>query len=335
MSYIKVMVYKDFKTGQNDVDRRIDKVLRIFLKDISLSNLYKLLRKGLIKVNHKKVTEQYRVKKDDIICIADFLLEEEELKAKKLQKKNNHEASTCSFYSFPQIVYKNEHLLVINKPYDVSVHGSADSLDKRFACYYQENFQNTDKSLSFKPGPLHRLDKKTTGLLCFSLSLKGAQWFTKNIQAHTIQKKYYAIILGKLTQKQTWNDLILNEGQKKNNFYKVEAVAKASKPNALTIITPLKHGIYKNQAVTLAELEIKTGKKHQIRSQCALHGFPLLGDTTYNSFAASLPRGFYLHAHELCFPNENPLQLPSKITCSPDEQFFAALKDCDIDIYTL
>ena len=68
------MDFADFPVSQNDLDRRIDKIIRIFIPSISLSLIYKDLRKGLIKVNGKKVREDYRVQNGDIVNIASFLL---------------------------------------------------------------------------------------------------------------------------------------------------------------------------------------------------------------------------------------------------------------------
>jgi 23S rRNA pseudouridine955/2504/2580 synthase len=63
-------------------------------------------------------------------------------------------------------------------------------------------------SLSFKTGPLHRLDRKTTGLLAFSQNLQGAQWFSQKIKSHEIQKVYLALLEGNLCQNQIWEENI-------------------------------------------------------------------------------------------------------------------------------
>ena len=73
------MDFVDFSVGKNDEDRRLDKVIRLFLKDAPLSQIYKLLRKGLIRVNQKKSNPDYRIQQNDVISIADFLLENQSL----------------------------------------------------------------------------------------------------------------------------------------------------------------------------------------------------------------------------------------------------------------
>ncbi|MCF0125473.1 MAG: RluA family pseudouridine synthase, partial [Treponema sp.] len=187
------MDFRSFKCGKNDEGRRLDKVLRIFLPDISLSLIYKYIRNGLIRVNNKKQKENYRVECEDIIQIADFLFNNDS----EATNKNNAPV----LFIENQIIFKNEHILILNKPYDVKVHGDKYSLDSAVKNFYEKNIKND--SLSFKPGPLHRLDRKTTGLVAFSLSYKGAEWFSENIKNHNIKKTYSGIIEGKLLKPET------------------------------------------------------------------------------------------------------------------------------------
>lgn len=317
------MDFKDFNTGINDEGRRLDKVIRTFLSQVKLSDLYKLIRKGLIKINQKKTTPDYRIQKNDVISIAAFLLQEE--KDASVSDKNES--------PLPDIVFQNEHLLIINKPYNVNVHQDKDSLEQTVKNYYLNNLKKNDNSLSFVPGPLHRLDKKTTGLLAFSLSHKGALWFTQNIQNHIIQKNYYAILEGKIETQQIWEDYISNENESENGFYKVTASLKnesSDSKKAITIINPVDYGNYKGKSVTFADIQIKTGRKHQIRSQSALHNFPLLGDTVYGGSKINEKQDFYLCAYKLTFPDDNPLNLPEEIKIEVPENFKDFLSCCGI-----
>ena len=175
------MDFKDFTAGKDDDGRRLDRVIRIFLKDLSLGEIYKLLRKGLIKVNYKKAKPDSHVNSGDIISIAAFLINPVNAKP---------EVQVLSQTQKLNIVFENEHLLIIDKPYGCSVHGSEksslQSLDKEVLAWYQEreshkNPAQGEKSLSFRPGPLHRLDRNTSGLLVFSLSLEDARWFSESI----------------------------------------------------------------------------------------------------------------------------------------------------------
>ena len=318
------MDFLEFNAGIDDNDRRIDKVLRNFIKDVPLSSIYKYIRKNLIKINNKKTTQDYRVKTGDIISIAAFIINdfsENQSESNNLQK--NEETTLKKDL---EIIFQNKDILILNKPYDVLVHGSDNSLDKQVENYYKKINQNKSKSLSFTPGPLHRLDRKTTGLLSFSLSLNGARWFSENIKNHTIQKKYVSVVQNKLLHQEEWIDYIEKKSDKDNSkFHKVE-VSKLKENDeqkkCITKITPVKYGKYKNKDITFVEIEIKTGRMHQIRAQASLHNHPLLGDTAYGGLKLEdFSQDFFLHAKELIFPSENPINLPKTVNATLPQPF--------------
>lgn len=322
------MEFKQFKIGQNDISRRLDKVIRVFSSSLSLPEIYKAIRKGFIKVNNKKIKQDYRINEGDVIYIASFLLNKE--------NENVTESKVNKSLPLPEIVFENEHLIIINKPYNVNVHGDETSLDKIIEQYYENNYSSS--SLSFKPGPLHRLDRYTTGLLVFSKSLEGAHWFSENIKTHVIQKKYYGLATGYLKESEVWKDIIQKNDKDKESFHKVTAKKLSStsllddEKIAETIVRPLKYGKFNNIDVTLIEYTIKTGRKHQIRAQSSLHNHTLLGDCAYGS--NKLHNGyqeFYLTAKELTFPKDNPLGLPEKIEIRLPKLFTKILKDCGIE----
>lgn len=304
------MDFTDFSAGPNDNDRRLDRILRNFLPDLPLSEIYGLIRKGLIKVNHKKAKQNDRVSEGDVISIASFLLGGKN--AEQPEKSVNGPDIE------KLIVFRNEHILLLNKPYDIKVHGDKDSLDEYVKIYYRKHTR--DNSLSFNPGPLHRLDRKTTGLLAFSFSLEGARWFSENIQTHTIKKIYRGIVQGNLREQEFWEDFISkNEGDA--DFHTVK-VSETDGKRAKTTVTPLKHGNHNGKDITECAFLIETGRTHQIRSQCQAHGYPLIGDTAYGGIKLSgSKRDFFLHAEKLVFPKDNPLGLPEVIECPPDNIF--------------
>ena len=317
------MEFRDFTAGKDDDGRRLDRVLRIFLKDAGLGEIYKLLRKGLIKVNQKKAKPETHLAQGDVISIAEFLLNSDR------SDKSDKPAAACDSL---KIVFENEHLLIIDKPYGRSVHGSekneSGGLDKDVLAWYQAEKADSNDSLSFRPGPLHRLDRNTTGLLVFSLSLKGAQWFSEGIKNHTIRKKYYGIAGGNLKNTENWEDKLADSAATEEGFYTV-----AQADDGLlskTCARPLAYGNFKGKAVTLVEYSIETGRKHQIRSQSQIHGYPLLGDKAYGGAAFSDSREYYLQAFSLSFPQDNPLGLPSEIKIPLSKDFIRALECCEI-----
>lgn len=312
------MDFKKFTAGENDSNRRLDKIIRKFIPDISLSQVYKYIRKGLIKINEKKTSAEYKVQTGDNISIAEFIFAEKESVSKKK-----------IFQPLPDVVFENNHILILDKPYDMLVHGSDNSLDKIVLNHFQSNSHSD--SLSFTPGPLHRIDRKTTGLICFSKSLKGAQWFSEILRDHKIQKKYLSIVQGIISKKEIWEDFIARHENNKKGFHTVKADTNKIEngKTAYTEVTPLKTGKYKNIPFTLVEFYIKTGRTHQIRSQSALHKHPLLGDVAYGG--CKLTEGkqdFYLQSRELIFP-ENELHIPHIVKLEQSKNLTNFLNYCD------
>ncbi len=324
------MDFEDFVAQINDDGKRIDKVLRVLIPNTSLSEIYRLLRKKFIKVNDKKIKEDYRICTNDRISIPKFALN---------QKQENSSSSRIDKHFFEENfhpVFENEHILILNKPYNLNVHNDAQSLNAIVQDYYHS--AREDNSLSFTPGPLHRLDKKTTGLVAFSMSLQGARWFCKNIENHKIQKIYYAVIEGKIENAEQWDDFIENNHKNKNNYYKVTAFSEKNlnnnnAKNATMQIFPLEHGKFDGKDVTFVKIILKTGRKHQIRCQSALHSFPLLGDSIYGSKKnlqkLGFKQDFFLQAAELIIP-PNPINLSSHIKIPLNKEFISLLKSCGI-----
>lgn len=325
------MEFIRFKTGKDDEGRRLDRIAKKLLSEENLSQLYKALRSGLIRVNEKKQKGEYRIQKGDEIKIASFLAENAVLADKKNQEK---------ITPLPEewIVLRTQELLFLNKPYDLPVQKSKAG-EQALNVLVQEDYdffnsQNTRKSLSFRTGPLHRLDRRTTGLMAFSQNLEGAQAFSKAIQEHRIKKTYLAIVEGALEQTETWMEKI-SRNEKDLNSSKFHTVSvnsgsKNSKESSTTVI-PLAYGKYKGIQVSLVKFIISTGRTHQIRAASAYHSHPLLGDTVYGARRISERQNLFLHSYSLEF-QENLFSLPKKIVCPPGENFVSVLKSALINL---
>ncbi|HZK20279.1 MAG TPA: RNA pseudouridine synthase, partial [Treponemataceae bacterium] len=228
-----------------------------------------------------------------------------------------------------------------NKPYDVSVQ-AANKNELSLDTIIQQN--TITNSLSFRPGPLHRLDRRTTGVLVFSQSLAGAQWFSKAIKEKSIQREYVGLLCGHLEEVCVWENYIDDTYKKTGNFRTVEVVKNSSQgKEAITYVSPLAVAnicaLNKKIPVTLVSFRIETGRMHQIRAQASFYNHPLAGDSAYSSdkytdvylntfninrcvHAASIPE-FLLHAIQLKIPT-NPVDLPSIVT-APIPCFFKTI----------
>lgn len=303
------MDFIQFTAGKDDA-RRADRIVRLLLSEQHLSVIYSAFRKGFIRVNNKHTRPNAAIHQGDIISIAAFLLPH-----RTLQQCSKID---CTQSVFPyDVILKNDDMLVINKPYDVEVQNELAKAVKR---YYSST---KNSSLAFTPAPLHRLDKKTTGILFFSWSIHGAQWFSRTLAERKIKKCYIALVQGTLTQRYEWNNFIKKNaaGAPFHTVSVYDEECECALP-AHTMVTPLCTG---SSGISLVRFTITTGRTHQIRAQSAYHGYPLLGDTAYGANSIHEEQDMFLHAYEIELP-ENTLGLP-EIIRAPLPQSFKKMND--------
>ena len=218
---------------------------------------------------------------------------------------NLHRKKASDRQAYPHVdiptLLKTIDLLIVNKPAGIPVHGNysiATLLSDVWAQVLPDmppavgSANNPPQSLSFKPGPLHRLDKDTTGILCFSRTLAGAQWFSQCLREKTVGKYYLGIVRGTMqTQRITTDD---EGGKTMTQCYSIEY----------------------NKAIdaSLMLFKLITGKKHQIRKHTASVGHPLAGDRKYRGGnPLSGCTHYLLHAWRLYFPALRPTDIPACI----------------------
>jgi 23S rRNA pseudouridine955/2504/2580 synthase len=254
-------------TGENDKDRRLDRILRKALPDYPLPLIHKLLRQKKVLVNGKPG------KADDRLDIGiKILIQKEFTRTAKQRFEGSTEEEKEVNLSELNILWENQDLIAVNKPVGLSVHGT-DSLDSIVQSYLADKLP---PSLSFKPGPLHRLDKPSSGIVVFSKSLEGARLFTSLMRERKIRKTYLALVEGKIEKEEIWQDELTRDKEKKKTFI---AKKSGTGKDAITKITPLSF----KDGYTLIKAEIETGRTHQIRAQAAAHGHPLVGDIKYGA----------------------------------------------------
>ena len=313
---------------EDDDQRRLDRILRKHLPALPLSSLHRLIRKGKITVNGKAALPGIRVRRGQAIEIPDSAMNGQiqsrenqgppgAVKDRSFpQGKEDFSAKTPGENDFPllKILFEDSGLLVLNKPAGIAVHGPQ-SLEEQVLAYLKPRLA---PSLSFRPGPLHRLDKPTSGILIFSTSLMGARYFSALLRERKIRKQYLAIVDGIIEGAHTWNDLLArDEGQQKTFGSENFGISNEKSKNAQTMVRALANA----PGHTLILAEIKTGRTHQIRAQCSLHGRPLSGDRKYGGkdFPTG-PRDLLLHAWKLRLegPSSPPPFLSEHPQCLAD-----------------
>jgi len=269
-------------TGENDKGRRLDRILRKALPGYPLPLIHRLLRQKRILIDGVPGKAQTLV--DCNVKISIPSLKDEPVK----NNTDNSLKKSASILDKKSILWESCGLLAVNKPSGITVHGPH-SLDSMVQVYLRNKLP---PSLSFKPGPLHRLDKPSSGIVIFSVNLEGARLFSSLLHEQKVKKTYLAVVEGIVKKDEFWKDELLRDKEKKKTFItNNDSCGKT----ALTKIIPLSN----KGNLTLIKAEITTGRTHQIRAQAASHGFPLAGDIKYGG--SKRKDGFFLHAWKLDF----------------------------------
>jgi 23S rRNA pseudouridine955/2504/2580 synthase len=280
------LICLELRAGADDDGRRLDRILRKALPDLPLSGVYRLLRQKRALVNGLPAKADARVRSGQTIRLEGFIhdgggrVPPDGLRAAPAKKPL-------------RIIWEGAGILALDKETGICVHGP-DSLDEQARAYLERKLP---ASLSFKPGPLHRLDRPSSGVVVFSTSLEGARIFSTLLRARLLKKRYLALVDGKIEEAAFWEETLVRDTRRK----KTGASPAAQSPGrrgktARTRVFPLAAG----DAYSLVLFEIETGRTHQIRSQAAFHGHPLAGDRKYGG--SFLEGGLLLHALSLEFP---------------------------------
>jgi 23S rRNA pseudouridine955/2504/2580 synthase len=297
----------------DDDGRRLDRVLRKALPDMPLSAIHSLLRKGRVLVDGVPERGAFRVRSGAAIQVP---FDHGDTGAALRGKKHGAPDAAPGFgLDRALILWESTDLLALNKPAGLAVHGpDGDTLETLVRSYLAPKLP---PSLSFKSGPLHRLDKPTSGIIVFSKTLEGARSFSALLRERRIRKTYLALLEGILDRDETWEDLLVRSPGKSFALGAFPSGPLNGVPrDARTRVCPLAHSIGAG-AVTLARLEPDTGRTHQIRVQAAAHGHPLAGDRTYGGAGG----GFLLHAHTLELPGQTFPTLVRRLEAPLPERF--------------
>lgn len=313
----------ELRAGPDDAGRRLDRVVRRALPGLALSAIHRMFRKGDIRVDGKRADPEARIHAGSLITVR--LLAPPDLAAAPASKAGPPDASRARALLAPMEILMTEDLLFLDKPAGMLVHDGAGSLQS----IVLEAFPDAGgDSLSFTPGPLHRLDRNTSGLIAFSLSLRGAHAFTEALRAGVVAKTYLAILSGELDAAATWEDDLERDGDARITRGAGSAGSVRSKGarHAVTAVEPLA----RRNGLTFARVSISTGRTHQIRAHGALHGHPLAGDSKYGSSVRPLPGcgiPYFLHALSLSFRSTIVEGMPDSVVAPPGRDLVRACRE--------
>ena len=270
---------RHFEINHAQSGKRIDKILKDAFPQLPVSAMYKAFRKKDIKINGSRVKETHVVLAGDRVevYIIDSILDGEtisgELKMEDLQLLD--------------IVYEDENLIIINKKQGVSVHDDegekgGDTLISQVRKYLMEQGEYKVKNEGFLPSLCHRLDRNTGGLVIIAKNKKAHEILLDKIKQREIHKYYLCYVKGHLQKQKDTMEAYLYKDDKKSRVFISDKPGRGK----LSIVTAYKvlkyiQGETEDQDLSLVEVDLITGRTHQIRAHFAYLGHPVLGDGKY------------------------------------------------------
>jgi len=246
----------------NENGKRLDAYVANQNEEITRTAAQRLIEQGNILVNGKKQKVSYKVSDGDIITIEETEAKEIELKAQEIPI---------------EIIYEDNDIIVVNKPKGMVVHPANGNPDGTLVNAIMAICKDSLSGIGgeIRPGIVHRLDKDTSGLLIVAKNDKAHVNMSEQIKNHEVKKTYIALVRGVIKENEATIDMPIGRS---NSDRKKMAVNKNGK-NAITHIKVLK----RYDKYTLLEINIETGRTHQIRVHLSHIGYPIIGDYTYSN----------------------------------------------------
>lgn len=281
--------------GANEAEQRIDKFMRKWMKDVPLSAIFKSIRKGDVKVNGKKVKENYFLAVGDIVETRELVTE---------QKKETFTRIENAVKL--KVTYEDKNMLIVEKWPGILVHadkkgGEPTLTDYVLSYLFNKGDYDPDNELTFTPAPCNRLDKNTSGVVIYGKNYEALKALNEMIRERKIKKYYTALVKGKMLE--GLYEAYIQKDQE-NNISKIyDSPEKDTKRIAMDVKTIETCGTF-----SLLEIDLLTGRSHQLRAHLSHLGHPIIGDAKYgdkkinsffiNKFGLNYQ---YLYAYKMIF----------------------------------
>lgn len=274
--------------------QRIDNFLLARLKNVPKSMIYRIVRKGEVRVNKKRIKPEYKIQEGDIVRVPPVKLPEStapELPNVKLAKVS--ELESC-------IIYEDDHLLILNKPSGTAVHGGSGL-----------KFGAIEALRALRPDArflelVHRIDRDTSGILLIAKKRSALRRLQEQFRNKTVQKYYFALVMGE------WKSTckVVNAPLLKNEVNSIVRVNTNGKPSETRFKI-----LEKFEQATLIQASPITGRTHQIRVHAQYTGHPIgwddrYGDRRFDAYSGQfgLDR-LFLHAANIKFTHPSTEEL--------------------------
>lgn len=288
---------REIVIGKNDAGQRLDKFITKAL-DLPMGLLYKSIRTKKIKLNRKRAEIGQILKEGDVLQC--FL-------APEFFGKLDESSADVSFDSVKvhlNIIYEDDNVMLLDKPQGISVHedenSSINTLITHIQAYlYQKGEYDPSDEQSFAPALCNRIDRNTGGIVIAAKNAEALRIMNEKIKLREIDKRYLALIHGTPKKKSDTLHGYLIKDEKTNTVRVFDKETRGSKE----IIT--KYTVLASRGdESLIEVELLTGRTHQIRAHMAHIGHPLVGDGKYGVNRDDKKRGHKfqaLYSYKLCF----------------------------------
>ncbi len=270
--------------------QRIDNFLRARLKNVPKSMIYRILRKGEVRVNKKRIKPEYKLQDGDLVRVPPIFVPEKEEQEQVSTKLNKvAELEHC-------IIYEDDHMLILNKPSGTAVHGGSGL-----------KFGAIEALRALRPDArflelVHRIDRDTSGILLVAKKRSALRKLQEQFRNKTVQKYYFALVMGewKASCKKVTAPLLKNEV---NSIVRVNSQGKPSDTRFKVL--------ERFPQATLVQASPVTGRTHQIRVHCQYEGHPIAwddryGDPRFDAYTKKTGLGrLFLHAANIKFTHPN------------------------------
>lgn len=253
----------NIKVNEKNVGKRIDSFIPMIQEDISRSMVQKLIEQKNIKVNGKETKHSYKLKLNDEIEI--FVPEAKEINLKAQDIPLN-------------VIYEDNDIIVINKPKGMVVHPANGNPDGTLVNAVMNKCKDSLSGIGgeIRPGIVHRLDKDTSGAIIVAKNDKAHIALSEQLKNHEVKKTYLALVRGIIKENEATINMPIARSKKDRKKMDVDKDGK----EAITHFKVL--GRYKNK-YTLLQINLETGRTHQIRVHLSHIGYPIIGDEVYSN----------------------------------------------------